>query len=75
MPAIPEHRTGTCDSGDVTLHYRRFGTAGGTPFLSAVRRSATVTVGVQNAATPDADETTRQPATQPEPVDAEGPIA
>ncbi len=25
------HRTGTCPSGDVTLHYRRFGKPGGTP--------------------------------------------
>ena len=24
MSAMPEHSTGTCASGDVTLHYRRF---------------------------------------------------
>jgi pimeloyl-ACP methyl ester carboxylesterase len=27
------HRNGTCPSGDVTLFYRRFGAAGGTPIL------------------------------------------
>ena len=33
MSAMPEHRTGTCDSDDVTLHYRHFGNAGATPML------------------------------------------
>ncbi len=28
-----EHRTGTCPSGDVTIHYRRFGAPGATPIL------------------------------------------
>jgi pimeloyl-ACP methyl ester carboxylesterase len=27
------HQTGSCASGDVTLHYRRFGAAGKTPFV------------------------------------------
>ena len=30
---MPAHRIGTCPSGDVTLHYRRFGRPGNTPLL------------------------------------------
>lgn len=31
--AMSEHQAGNCPSGDVTLHYRRFGERGGTPLL------------------------------------------
>ena len=81
MSAMPEHSTGTCASGDVTLHYRRFGTAGAPPMLivhglSAVSFCCPLLCDgdgwYSNVATPDADETTRQPVTQPEPVDTEG---
>lgn len=30
---LPPHESGTCPSGDVTLHYRKFGTPGATPIL------------------------------------------
>ncbi len=30
---LPAHETGTCPSGDVTLHYRKFGRPGATPIL------------------------------------------
>lgn len=30
---MSSHQTGTCSSGDVTLHYRRFGSPGRTPLL------------------------------------------
>mgnify|MGYP001283316568 CR=1 FL=1 len=33
MLTTPEHRTGTCESGDVTIHYRHFGSPGATPML------------------------------------------
>jgi esterase len=31
--SLPAHETGTCPSGDVTLHYRKFGQPGATPIL------------------------------------------
>ena len=33
MLTTPEHRTGTCGSDDVTIHYRHFGYPGETPML------------------------------------------
>ncbi len=33
MSTTPERRTGTCDSDDVTIHYRHFGSPGATPML------------------------------------------
>ncbi len=33
MLTTPEHRTGTCQSDDVTIHYRHFGSPGETPML------------------------------------------
>ncbi len=30
---LPAHETGTCPSGDVTIHYRKFGKPGATPVL------------------------------------------
>lgn len=31
--SLPAHETGTCPSGDVTIHYRKFGKPGATPIL------------------------------------------
>ena len=33
MLTTPEHRTGTCESSDVSIHYRHFGAPGATPIL------------------------------------------